>query len=67
MNQNSDDFPLAKWIFEGQNQNATYLFVIYNARNRSYEPAYVRVGESLEQKRRECNAGDYTIMSEQKL
>ncbi len=67
MSQNSDNLPIAQWIFEGQNQNATHLIVVYDAQNGSYKPVYVRAGENLEQKSREYETGSYTVLTDYTL
>jgi hypothetical protein len=64
MSQHLDNLPIAQWISSGQNQNATHLIVVYDAGQRSYKPVYVKVGQNLEQKRREYETGSYTVLTD---
>jgi hypothetical protein len=67
MSHNSENLPIAEWIFEGQNQNATHLIIVYDAKDGSFKPVYVTQGENLEYKRRQYETGNYTVLTDYTL
>lgn len=64
MKHKSDDFPIAHWISEGQQQKAIHLIVAYDAQDGNYKPVFVKAGENIEQKRREYSTGYYSVLTD---
>lgn len=62
MTAQQDD--IAQWIADGQDQGAAWLIVVYDSQTGERGPVYVMPGEDLEQKRKECNSGSCTEVTD---